>query len=91
MRNLLNDTLKAEALAKQCYPIFAGQDPVIVAAALAELLALLLAGHFDPGDPANTQAIRDGMLDLHIKTVKKLVPVMEAMRTAPKASQERMQ
>ena len=87
----MNDTLKAEALAKQCYPIFAGQDPTIVAAALDELLALLLAGHFAPGDPADTQAMRDGILALHIETVKKLVPVMEAMRTAPKASQERMQ
>ena len=90
MRDFLNDTLKAEALAKQCYPIFAGQDPNVVAAALAELLALLLAGHFVPGDPADTQAIRAAMLELHIETVKKLVPVMEAMRTAPKASQERM-
>jgi hypothetical protein len=80
----LNDTLKAEALAKQCYPIFAGQDPNVVAAALAELLALLLAGHFVSNDPADTQAMRDGILALHIETVKKLVPVMEAMRTRPK-------
>jgi hypothetical protein len=89
MRDFLNDTLKAEALAKQCYPIFAGQDPNVVAAALAELLALLLAGHFVPGDPADTQAMRDDILALHIETVKKLVPVMEAMRTRPKLK-ERM-
>lgn len=86
----MNDTLKAAELARQCRPIFAGQDPVLVAAALAELLALLLAGHFRPGDPADTQALRDGILELHIETVKKLVPVMEAMRTAP-LLKERMQ
>jgi hypothetical protein len=90
MRDLLTDTFKSEALAKRCYPIFAGQDPTLVAAALAELLALLLAGHFDPGDPEGTQAIRDELLALHIETVKKLVPVMEAMRTRPKLK-ERMQ
>jgi hypothetical protein len=85
-----HDTLKAEDLAKQCYPVFAGQDPTLVAGALAELLALLLAGHFDPGDPAGTQAMRDALLTLHIETVRKLVPVMEAMRTRP-LLKERMQ
>jgi hypothetical protein len=88
--SLLEDSVKASALAEACHPIFAGQDPNVVAAALAELLALLLAGHFVPGDPADTQAMRDGILALHIETVKKLVPVMEAMRTAPKLK-ERMQ
>jgi hypothetical protein len=88
--DLEKTALEASELAKRCHPIFAGQDPNVVAAALAELLALLLAGHFVPGDPANTQAIRDGILALHIETVKKLVPVMEAMRTAPKLK-ERMQ
>jgi hypothetical protein len=88
--SLLKDSRKAEALARQCYPIFKGQDPDVVAAALAELLAVLLAGHFVPGDPADTQAMRDGILALHIETVKKLVPVMEAMHTLEKLK-ERMQ
>lgn len=86
----MQDSLKSSELAEACHPIFAGQDPVIVAAALAELLALLLAGHFVPGDPADTAKLREGLLALHIETVRKLVPHMEAMRTLPMLK-ERMQ
>jgi hypothetical protein len=79
----LKDSHQAAELARRCYPIFASEDPTLVGAALCELVALLLAGHFVAGDPAGTQALRDEMLALHIETVKNLVPVMEQIRTGP--------
>jgi hypothetical protein len=51
-------------------PFLTGHDPSIQGAALAELLALWLAGHHPD--------LRHEMLDLHIDTVRELVPVAEA-------------
>jgi hypothetical protein len=53
----------------------AGHDPAIQGAVLADLLALLLAGH--RGDGADE--VREVFLKEHIAIVRQLIPVNEAM------------
>jgi hypothetical protein len=84
------EALEGEKLARECGAIFAGQDPDSVGAALCELVALHLAGHFVPGEANQTALMRDMLLEAHVETVKKLVPIMEAMHTLPKL-REKMQ
>jgi len=71
-------------------PYLADREPAVVGAALANLVAILLAGHMvldDAGEIARetTEAVREDLLDLHIQTIRELVPVTEAeMREACK-------
>lgn len=55
-------------------PLLAGQDPDVIAAVLAELLAILIAGHRCEL-PENTAALHEEMLQLHIDVVRKLIPL----------------
>jgi hypothetical protein len=57
-------------------PILAGHPPALQGAALADLLAIWLAGHFAGDDAANT-AVREELLAVHIAMVRKLIPVNE--------------
>lgn len=52
-------------------PLFAGRDPEVVGAVLADLLAMLLAGHV--GEDA--AALREQLLEVHIAAVRRLIPV----------------
>ncbi len=52
-------------------PILAGHKPPVQGFVLADLLATLLAGQ----DPA----VRDDLLAMHIRAVRDLVPVNEAL------------
>jgi hypothetical protein len=93
-RGVSDDSFKtatdAMDLAKRCHPIFAGQDPDAVGAALCELVAMHLAGHIVPGEKDQTDLMRQMLLEAHVDTVKNLIPVMEAMHILPKLK-ERMQ
>ena len=60
------------ALVDRARPIFAGQHPAVIGSALAELVAIWLAGH---------QVSREDhqqLLELHVETVRDLLPVVEA-------------
>jgi hypothetical protein len=52
-----------------------GQPEEVQGAALADCLALWLAGHVVRGDPQATEALREEMLALHLKAVRMLIPV----------------
>lgn len=65
-------------LVDQIRPLLGGQPPVVVGAVLADLLALYLAGHV-ADTPANTKAVRDATLKIHLRAVKALVPLNEDM------------
>jgi hypothetical protein len=80
----------AGGLARLCHPIFEGQDPDAVGAALASLVALHLAGHFVAGDANHTALLREMLLEAHVAIVRKMVPIMEAMHTLDKLK-EKMQ
>lgn len=60
-------------------PILAGEEVRIQGAVLADLLAIWLASHFIPGDPAGTRALRDELLDMHEIVVRALLPINAAM------------
>ena len=68
---------EAEALAKQCYPIFAGHDKMVQGAALVELVAMHLAGHVILGDAEKTKQLRVGIFEEFMKAVAGLVPVLD--------------
>jgi len=62
-------------LVEQVRPLFAGRAPHLVGAALADLLAMLLAGHMVPGDRTATHDVRERLLALHIEAVRRLIPI----------------
>ena len=68
---------EAIKLAGEISPLFAGRDPEIVGATLAQLLAYLLAGHLANTRKATDQ-LREDLLDQWIETVLKLIPPTEA-------------
>jgi hypothetical protein len=58
-------TLDALKLSRSIMPLLAGQNPGVVGGALADLVALLIAGHHP--------SLRDEILQLHIDTVTALI------------------
>jgi hypothetical protein len=52
---------------------FAGRDPEVVGAALADLMAIFLASHVGDGK----DELREELLALHVETVRKLIPINE--------------
>jgi hypothetical protein len=65
----MTDTEEREAIVAAIKPLLAEHDPVIQGAALAELLALFVAGH--------RPAVRDEILGMHVSAVRELVPIAE--------------
>jgi hypothetical protein len=61
-----------------------GKTPFVQGAALADLLAMYLAGHFVDGDAHATKAVREQTLAMLIETVWKLVPINYAQMIEPK-------
>jgi len=53
----------------------AGHSPDIQGAALADLLAMWLVGYFNEGDKAATNAMREDLLKMHVKQVRRLVEI----------------
>lgn len=54
-----------------------GQDPEIIGAVLAELMATFLLNHKIPADLKAQTALREDILNEHCKTVRELVAVQE--------------
>ena len=71
------DTDEVEAIVNAVRPLLAGKSSPIQGAALADLLAIWLAGHFATGNQRATAAIRERLLKEHIETVRKLIPLNE--------------
>ncbi len=67
----VRDAHNAIALAASIKPLLAGQEPGIVGAVLVELVATHLAGHRLPRHDQLK------LLDLHARTVKAMIPVIE--------------
>jgi hypothetical protein len=66
-----DDAAAGIALAKTMMPLLAGRGPFVQGAALADLVAMYLAGH--------APELREEVLALHVAAVRKLVPVNAAM------------
>jgi hypothetical protein len=71
-------TLSERLVAKIC-PILQGNPPEVQSAALADLLAMWLAGHFVIEDRPGTTELREQLLAEHIKVVRALVEPNEQM------------
>jgi hypothetical protein len=62
-------------IAEQIKPLLAARSPVLQSAVLAELLSLLLAAHWIPGNRAETVSMRKTILEMHCRLVWELVEV----------------
>jgi hypothetical protein len=74
----LGKTTEAEAvdkLVKAIVPLLKGKSVQVQGAALADLLAIWLAGHVNRADPDDSASVREEMLELHLKAVRALIPI----------------
>jgi hypothetical protein len=53
--------------------VLAGEDPEVIGAALAEMMATFLRGHQIVGDTSNEHDMRETMLTQWVKTVRELM------------------
>jgi hypothetical protein len=63
------------AIVELIKPILAGRGSPVQGAVLGELLAIHLAGHWIPGQPHQTQELRDSVLMTHCAFVRQLAIV----------------
>jgi hypothetical protein len=66
-------------IAAQIKPLLAGREPILQSSVLAELLSLLLAGHWIPGEPKQTEIMRRKILSVHSDLVWKLAKANAAI------------
>lgn len=79
---------ETDALVRQIKPLLAGRAPEIVAGALADLTAMLIAGfQTDADDLARLHKLRSEFLDLIVENVKELVVVYDDAREKLSASE----
>jgi hypothetical protein len=71
------------ALAAMCGVVFAGEDPTVVGAALAETMATFLRGHKIDGDPRGEHEMREAILEEWLKTVRDLVLIYDKPARPP--------
>jgi len=75
-----NLTVEALELSDQIKPLFAGVDPNVVGGALADLVALYIAGHrTGSGNKAARAKIQTDVLELWIRLLDELIPGQNAM------------
>jgi hypothetical protein len=72
MSSISTETLE---IAERIKPLLAGREPVLQSAILAELLSILLAGHWIPGEPEETATLRRTILATHCTLVLELTEV----------------
>lgn len=68
-------TREVNRLVDRVAPLLAGQPSEIQGAALADMLAIWLAGHIVYGDKRGTDRLRERLLREHLRAVRALVPV----------------
>jgi hypothetical protein len=69
------ETQAIYAIVTAMRPILAGHSPGVQSGALADCLALWLAGHQIPGDEDATRELRAGLLAEYCSLVRALVPL----------------
>jgi hypothetical protein len=78
---------EAEAIVNRIKPHLAGVETQIIGAVLGDLVAMFIAGHRaeDPGGKAaDTKAIQELVLQMHIDLVRSLIPInMAAIDAQP--------
>jgi hypothetical protein len=79
----VEDCEQIAALVAAIAPLFKGKSAGVQGAALADLLAMWLAGHVYPGEPGRTGRRHDEMIEAHLKTVRALIPLNYALQSEP--------
>lgn len=69
------DTRLVAELVERARPIFAGQPPEVVGAALADLTAIWLASHVVEGSWTETDALRGDLMLMQVRAVRRLTAV----------------
>jgi hypothetical protein len=70
---------KATEIVERIRPILAGNKPEVIGAALADLFAMLLAGHYDDRGPAETAELREELITEWLKTARALIEPNQKM------------
>lgn len=68
-------TRRVEELVERVRPLLAGVPPEIVGAALADLTAIWLAGHYVEGDAVKTDRVRGALMLEQWRAVRRLTAV----------------
>jgi len=91
MSTLTQDAKAVQALVKKMMPLLKGKPPEVQGAALADLLAMWLAGHLDRSDPEGekTALLREATLELHLMAVRALIPINYEMQVKPQLKAQR--
>jgi hypothetical protein len=72
-------TTDIEDIVERVGPILAGNPPEVVGAALADLFAMWLAGHFDERGPAATAELREELIAKWLEAARQLIEPNEKM------------
>ena len=83
MDDLSKKAKEVEPLVRTLAKQLVGKDVDVQGAALADLLAMWLAGHINTDNPDDSDAIRETMLEMHLVAVKALVPINYEMKVKP--------
>ena len=91
MSTLTRDAKAVQALVRKIAPLLKGKPPEVQGAALADLLAMWLAGHLDRSDPEGekTALLREATLELHLMAVRALIPINYEMQVKPQLKAQR--
>ena len=68
----------AQDLVDLIAPMLTNQNPIVISAALADLMAIVLAGFQHP-DAAEKQRVREEILQMHVGKIRELIPVNETI------------
>jgi hypothetical protein len=84
------DNAKAQiaALSDAFSDLCHGKHSVVVGGAIADVLSIWLCGHFDPSGQAETDAVREHLLQDVMALTRKLVPVNERIIAPRQAAQQ---
>jgi len=73
----MEDVFDVEEVSQQIYDLLSGRGAAVQGAVCADLLSRWLAGHVVPGNEKATAEAREEILEAHIRTVRKLIPIQE--------------
>lgn len=68
---------EVDVLAGKISELLGGRDPRVVDCALADVLAMFIAGLMVMGDKEATEKMREEWIEMHLHLVRTLVPVCE--------------
>jgi hypothetical protein len=83
-----HDAFAAIALSAKIAALLGGHPAAVQGAALADCLAIWLAGHWCEGE-AERHDLREELLTMHLEKVRELIPVNEEILTRDKKTPER--